>query len=40
VEPNTINIAKDSIKELGEYEAVVKLDKAVTATVKFEVVAD
>ena len=40
VERKTINIAEDSIKELGEYEAVVKLHKEVTATVKFEVVAD
>ena len=40
VERKTINITEDSIKELGEYEAVVKLHKEVTATVKFEVVAD
>ena len=40
MERKTINIAEDSIKELGEYEAVVKLHKEVTATVKFEVVAD
>jgi len=40
VDRKTIQIAEDSIKELGEYEATIKLHKEVTATVKFEVVAD
>lgn len=40
VDRKTIQIAEDSIKELGSYEATVKLHKEVSATVKFEVVAD
>jgi large subunit ribosomal protein L9 len=40
VDRKTIQIAEDSIKELGQYEANIKLHKEVTATVKFEVVAD
>ena len=40
VDRRTIQIAEDSIKELGQYEATVKLHKDVIATVKFEVVAD
>ena len=40
VDRKTIQIAEDSIKELGQYEANIKLHKEVIATVKFEVVAD
>lgn len=40
VDRKSIHIAEDSIKELGEYEATIKLHKEVTATVKFKVVAD
>ena len=40
VDRKHIQIAEDSIKELGSYEATIKLHKEVTATVKFEVVAD
>ena len=40
VDRKTIHIAEDSIKELGTYEATIKLHKEVTATVSFEVVAD
>jgi len=40
IDRKTIQIAEDSIKELGSYEATVKLHKEVSVTVKFEVVAD
>ena len=40
VDRKHIQIAEDSIKELGSYEATIKLHKEVTATVKFEVVAE
>ncbi|MDA0912346.1 MAG: 50S ribosomal protein L9 [Bacteroidetes bacterium] len=40
VDRKAIHIAEDSIKELGTYEATIKLHKEVTATVSFEVVAD
>ncbi len=40
VDRKSIHITEDSIKELGSYEATIKLHKEVTATVKFEVVAD
>lgn len=40
VDRKSIHISEDSIKELGSYEAVVKLHKEVSATVKFDVVAD
>lgn len=40
VDRKSIHISEDSIKELGSYEAVVKLHKEVRATVKFDVVAD
>lgn len=40
VDRKNIHISEDSIKELGSYEATIKLHKEVTATVKFEVVAD
>ena len=40
VDRKSIHIMEDSIKELGSYEATIKLHKEVTATVKFEVVAD
>lgn len=40
VDRKSIYITEDSIKELGSYEATIKLHKEVTATVKFEVVAD
>lgn len=40
VDRKTIHIAEDSIKELGTYEATIKLHKEVTATISFEVVAD
>ncbi len=34
------NISVDSVKTVGEYEAVAKLYKGITATVKFSVVAE
>ena len=40
VDRKNIHISEDIIKELGSYEATIKLHKEVTATVKFEVVAD
>ena len=40
IERKQIQLADDTIKELGSYEATVKLHKEVTVTVKFEVVAE
>ena len=40
IERKQISIADDTIKELGAYEATVKLHKEVVVTVKFEVVAE
>lgn len=40
IERKQIQLADDTIKELGSYEATVKLHKEVTITVKFEVVAE
>ena len=40
IERKQIQLADDTIKELGSYEAIVKLHKEVTITVKFEVVAE
>lgn len=40
IERKNISIADDSIKELGSYEATVKLHKEVNVTISFEVVAD
>ena len=40
IERKQIQLADDTIKELGSYEAIVKLHKEVTVTVKFEVVAE
>jgi large subunit ribosomal protein L9 len=40
IERKNITIADDSIKELGSYEANVKLHKEVNVTITFEVVAD
>jgi large subunit ribosomal protein L9 len=40
IERKQISLADDTIKELGSYEAKVRLHKDVTATLKFEVVAD
>ena len=40
IERKQIHLADDTIKELGSYEATVKLHKEVTVTVKFEVVAE
>jgi large subunit ribosomal protein L9 len=40
IERKHISIADDSIKELGSYEATVKLHKEVNVTITFEVVAD
>lgn len=40
IERKNITIADDSIKELGSYEATVKLHKEVHVTIKFDVVAD
>ena len=40
IERRQIQLADDTIKELGSYEATVKLHKEVTITVKFEVVAE
>ncbi len=37
---NVVISGSDSIKELGQYEAVVKVYKDIKATVKFEVVAE
>lgn len=40
IERKQISLADDTIKELGSYEAKVRLHRDVTATLKFEVVAD
>jgi large subunit ribosomal protein L9 len=40
VERKNIAIANESIKELGSYEAILKLHKEVKVTINFEVVAD
>jgi large subunit ribosomal protein L9 len=40
IDRKSISISDDHIKMLGAYEARVKLHKEVTATVKFEVVAE
>tara|TARA_B100000768_G_scaffold182024_1_gene208529 strand:+ start:257 stop:736 length:480 start_codon:yes stop_codon:yes gene_type:complete len=40
IERKNITISHDSIKELGSYEAIVKLHKEVNVTITFEVVAD
>ena len=40
VERKQIHLSDDAIKELGAYEATLKLHKEVTVTVKFEVVAE
>lgn len=40
IDRKDITIAEDSIKELGEYEATVKLHKEVIQAVKFEVVGE
>ena len=40
IERKQIHLADDTIKELGSYEAIVKLHKEVTVTVKFDVVAE
>ena len=40
VERKHISLADDSIKELGSYEATIKLHKEVVVTVKFDVVAE
>ena len=40
IDRKQIHLADDTIKELGSYEATVKLHKEVTVTVKFEVVAE
>ena len=40
IERKQIHLADDAIKELGSYEATVKLHKEVTVTVKFDVVAE
>lgn len=40
IDRKQIKLTDDSIKELGSYEATVKVHKDSTATVKFEVVAE
>ena len=40
IERKNISIADDSIKELGSYEATVKLHKEIKVIISFEVVAD
>jgi len=40
VERKQIKLSNESIKELGSYEAIVKVYKDTVATVKFEVVAE
>lgn len=40
VDRKNIAIGNESIKELGSYEAIVKLHKEVKVTINFEVVAD
>ena len=39
VDRKVIKIEEDSIKQLGDYEAMLKLHKEVNATVKFKVIA-
>ncbi|MBN30865.1 MAG: 50S ribosomal protein L9 [Crocinitomicaceae bacterium] len=39
VDRKVIKIEEDSIKQLGDYEAILKLHKEVNATVKFKVIA-
>ena len=39
VDRKVIKIEEDSIKQLGDYEAILKLHKEVNATVKFTVIA-
>lgn len=40
IERKQIHLSDDTIKELGAYEATLKLHKEVSVTVKFEVVAE
>lgn len=40
VDRKNIKIQEDNIKELGEYEAQVKIHKSVVQTIKFEVVGE
>ena len=40
IDRKQIKLSSDAIKELGSYEATVKVYKEATATVKFEVVAE
>ena len=40
IDRKLIHLSDDSIKELGTYEAKIKLHKEVIVTVKFDVVAD
>ena len=40
IERKQISLADDTIKELGSYEATIKLHKEVVVTVKFDVVAE
>ncbi len=40
IDRKLIHFTDDSIKELGSYEATIKLHKEVIVTVKFDVVAD
>ena len=40
IERKQIKLSSDAIKELGSYEATVKVYKDVVATVKFEVIAE
>ena len=40
IDRKLIHLSDDSIKELGSYEATIKLHKEVVVTVKFDVVAD
>lgn len=40
IDRKNISLTEEAIKQLGEYEATVKLHKEVTQTVKFEVVGE
>ena len=40
IDRKQIHLSDDIIKELGTYEATIKLHKAVSVTVKFEVIAE
>jgi large subunit ribosomal protein L9 len=40
IDRKLIHLTNDSIKELGSYEAIIKLHKEVSVTVKFDVVAE